>query len=63
LLGGSSATFMNNTWLIPGFSAEIFLIQFHSSGKRKALRCRDRHLANGMSHFPGGWLGNANPSG
>lgn len=64
LLVGAFAAFVFNSWLITGFAANVFFIQFNHTAKRwNDLRTRVHHLAHRMAQFPGAFLRDANPFG
>jgi hypothetical protein len=55
---------MDNTWVIPGLSAKIFLVDLYNTIERRAaLGYWAHHFSDGMAHLPGCWLTNANPFG
>ncbi len=59
LFGGAFAPFVHNAFLIPGFAANIFFVQFNNAAKRwHKFRSRVHHLSDGMTQFPGTFLRN-----
>jgi hypothetical protein len=64
LLFCSTASFMDDTVLVPRFAADIFFIQFNDTAQRRnKLRTRVHHLSYRMPQFPRAFLRNSNPLG
>ena len=55
------AAVVADTFLEPGFSANVLLIEFNNATQcRDEIRTRFHHFANGMPNFPRAFLGNTN---
>ena len=58
---GAFTAFVADTFLEPGFSANVLLIEFNNTTQsRDEIRIGFHHFANGMANFPRAFLRNTN---